>query len=41
MEWNGKGEIFFFWFERCWLGTRESSGFWEGGGGGWWMGDRG
>jgi len=38
MEWYGRGEMWFFGFERCWLGTRES---WflerEGreGGGGW------
>jgi len=24
MVWNGRGEVCFFWFERCWLGTRES-----------------
>jgi len=30
--------VFFFWFERCWLGTRERGG---GGGDGGWMGDKG
>ena len=36
LVWYGRGEMYFFWFERCWLGTRRA-GFWEERGGVcWW-----
>ena len=45
MVWYGMvgGKYGFFWFERCWLGTRESWFLGRRGGGvvGGWMGDKG